>query len=664
MKKVFDKAIEFQKKGDFEGARSCYEILLKEVTYSYDYLYGRALLEVKSSNIDEAIKYYERINNIKSNSHEIIINLAILYQEIKNNDRALEYYKKYIEIVTDNKFVYNNVGNILSEIHDYNEANFYYIKALEIDNYYEDVIINYANNLFKLGDIEKSLVFFNKCLDINPSNYLAYFNKGLIYHANNDLSKSLESYNKSIKINNNNEIIYFNRGNIYLKQNRYMEAIQDYDNALRLNNQYDNAYANKGDALKFLRNYNDAIKNYNEAIKLNPMVKEYYNNLGVVYDELRDFAKAIIEYKMAIKIDSKYKEAYFNLANAYKELNQIDDSIMNYDEAIRLDETYYDAQWNKSLILLLIGNYKEGFKLFEKRWDVIKNKLQYKNYNNKPIWLGGESLQGKRILIHSEQGLGDTIQFSRYAELLKKKGAYVVLEVPSSLKQLLTNIEGVNEVIEESQDYKNIDFHCPMMSLPFAFNTNINNIPNTSKYIYSDKKLVEKWKKILGPKTKFRIGLVWNGGFRKNQPELWSVNERRNIELSKFLKFNQIDAEFISLQKGEQAETELKKLQKINWKGPIIKNYSNLIKTFSDTAAIVENIDLVISVDTSTAHLSAAMGKETWILNRKDTCWRWLLERNDSPWYDSVKIYRQLKEKSWEEPIEKVVNDLRKKISN
>ena len=263
--------------------------------------------------------------------------------------------------------------------------------------------------------------------------------------------------------------------------------------------------------------------------------------------------------------------------------------------------------------------------------------------------------------MHSEQGLGDTIQFCRYAKLVKKLGARVVLEVPKPLLDLLNGLDGVDQLIESGKLLPAFDYHCPLMSLPLAFKTHLDSVPESPRFKINQQK-INFWKNKLGTESNFnkkpRIGLVWNGGFRPNQPEVWGVNQRRNLPLDHLKILKNTGIEFISLQKGEPAESEFRCKISEGWDGPDIKDYAGELQDFSDTAALVLNLDLVITVDTSTAHLAASLGKPVWLLNRFDTCWRWLLDREDSPWYPSMKIYRQPSHGDWDSVMTKVRHDL------
>ena len=274
------------------------------------------------------------------------------------------------------------------------------------------------------------------------------------------------------------------------------------------------------------------------------------------------------------------------------------------------------------------------------------------------MWLGDGTLAGKTILLHCEQGLGDSLQFCRYTTLVARLGARVVLEVPPALRNLFAALDGVAELVVLGDPLPHFDCHCPLMSLPLAFGTTLTTIPADAPYLRADAAKVLRWRQRLGERRRPRVGLVWSGGFRPDQPELWAVNSRRNVPLSMLASLAGLALDFYSLQKGQPAEAELARLTASGWDGPHIADVSAELGDFSDTAALIEALDLVVSVDTSTAHLTGALGKPVWILNRFDTCWRWLLDRTDSPWYPTARLYRQPTAGDWGAVLAQVRADL------
>ncbi len=267
-----------------------------------------------------------------------------------------------------------------------------------------------------------------------------------------------------------------------------------------------------------------------------------------------------------------------------------------------------------------------------------------------------EDAKGATVFLYGEQGLGDTIQFARYAELVSDKGGKVVLEAPKSLFALFKSLDGVSQLIAAGDPIPPFDYHCPLMSLPRIFKTTSENLPNKVPYLLADPHKAQTWAKRLGNKSKLRVGLVWSG---EGRSDVTAVPPRRNIPLSKFAPLKECNAEFFSLQKGDAAVLELKTLQSSGWNGPDIVDWTEAFDDFSSTAALIENLDLVISVDTSTAHLGGAMAKPVWLLNRFDVEWRWC---SASPWYPTLKQYRQKESDNWDDVISDIRADLARKI--
>jgi ADP-heptose:LPS heptosyltransferase len=268
-------------------------------------------------------------------------------------------------------------------------------------------------------------------------------------------------------------------------------------------------------------------------------------------------------------------------------------------------------------------------------------------------------VKGKTILLHSEQGLGDTLQFCRYADLVKAEGAAVILQVEAPLVRLLSTLKGADRVLAKGADLPDFDLHASIMSLPRAFRTSLQTVPAAIPYLHADPEDVAAWARRLGPRTRPRIGLAWAGGFRPDRPDLWTIYRRRDAPLRMLAPLARAEADFISLQKGERAENELAELVAAGWDGPAMLNPAAELRDFADTAALVENLDLVITVDTAVAHLAGALGKPVWILDRFDSCWRWMRERTDSPWYPTVRLFRQKTFGDWGPVIQEIAEALR-----
>ena len=329
----------------------------------------------------------------------------------------------------------------------------------------------------------------------------------------------------------------------------------------------------------------------------------------------------------------------------------MNDAIKLYKELIAIDPKHPDGNWNLSICYLMTGNYELGWQQYEYRWQTPSAPFyQNRRFYSKPLWSGKESLQNKTIFVYFEQGFGDTIQFCRYALLFDQLGTNVILQVQKPLLRLLKALGGAVNLIPDDCNPPDFDYHCPLLSLPLAFQTKVESIPSYQKYISPNESNVEYWKSKLGSKKKFRIGLAWSStsNFKDDHKRSLSFSQFANL-----LPDNTSDLELICLQK-EIKESDKDAYSNFN----NIQCYSDQFEDFADTAALISQLDLVISTCTSIPHLSGAMGVPTWILLSYVPDWRWLMHQKHSPWYPCVSLYRQNQAGEWDEVLEQVRRDL------
>jgi hypothetical protein len=483
-------------------------------------------------------------------------------------------------------------------------------------------------------------------------------------HRANQLQEAKSIYERILEINPNHFDALQLLGTIASQTKNYCQAIQLFDSAIRINSQYAGIYNNRATTFQALGKFENALQDFNQSIVLNPTDAQTYNNRGNTLKELGRLDEAILDFNRAISIQPSYALAYNNKGNALKEKRKISEALDCFEKATSLNPNLIEALWNKSLILLLLGNYEQGWEMFEYRLHPsLIGKICDRREFLFPKWDGHQSINGKNILIFSEQGLGDTIQFCRFIKLLSDRGANVIFEVQEPLYELLQKLDGVHLLIKKGEPPPPCDFYYPLLSLPNLFKITLNNSLQRSSYIFSTPHKAKKWKERLIEYKKLRVGLVWSGGLRPTQPENWAINNRRNIPFKFLANLCDLNIDFFSLQKGAQAELEFNQQKEFYWQRDNLVDFSAELVNFSETAALIENLDLVISVDTSTAHLAAAMGKETWLLNRFDSCWRWLISTEESPWYSSIRIFSQPNAGDWVTVIEKVKQELTKRIN-
>jgi Tfp pilus assembly protein PilF len=495
----------------------------------------------------------------------------------------------------------------------------------------------------------------------NQASLAAMLRKAMELHQRGQLWAAQSLYQSILAIQPRNSDALNLLGVIAGQMNDPERALELIDRAIKCSPRNAVAHSNKGRVLRDLRRYEEALKCLNRAVELQPDFAVALSNRGAVLRALGRLDAALASYDRAIAVDPNHAEAHSNRGVLLEQLNRVEEALASHETATTLLPDFAMGHLNKAYTQLLVGNYELGWREHEWRWKAESSGLApLLRPFRKPLWLGRDDLSGRTLLLWAEQGAGDVLQFCRYVPLAAKLGARVILEVPSPLHRLLDGIDGADAVIAWGESLPEFDFHCPLMSLPLAFGTTLKTIPAEVPYLRGPPNASLSWKDRLGEPKALRVGLVWSGGFRPHQPELWSVNHRRNIPLEKLAALANPGIEFFSLQKGQPAEGELSALLSQGWDGPRIIDYTALLNDYSDTAALIMNLDLVICVDTSVAHLAGALGKPVWILNRFDTCWRWLLGRSDSPWYPTARLYRQAQAGDWDGVVRKVADDLRR----
>ena len=398
---------------------------------------------------------------------------------------------------------------------------------------------------------------------------------------------------------------------------------------------------NLGLTLQIESLHSEALEKFKTALVLAPKNPVILNNLGACYFSLDLFEDAIRSYKKAIYFDSRYVEAHNNLGNALVKLFQHEEALNSYDQALALDSFYVEAYWNKALALLQLGRFSEGWVLHESRWAKTSFQPIVRHFHQ-PIWDGSFSIADKTLLLHAEQGLGDTLQFVRYVEMVQALGARLVVEVQAPLVPLLEGLEGVT-LVKQGDPLPPFECHCPLMSLPLAFQTTLTTIPSAVPYLKHSPDKERFWSEKLGPTSQLRVGLVWSGDPRHQN------DKHRSIALAELMAALPLGLNYFSLQ-SEIRDSDRQALDDCER----LVHFGPELKDFSDTAALCAQMDVVVCVDTSVAHLSGALGKPTFLMLPYNPDWRWLLERTDSPWYPTMKLFRQAQLGSWQNALDSV----------
>ncbi len=486
------------------------------------------------------------------------------------------------------------------------------------------------------GRLQQAEAAYRQILTIDPAHTDAQYALGAALHGLGRPAEAATSYQEALRLRPNYPEAHNNLGIALNDLGRSAEAVASYREALRLRPNYPEAHNNLGSVLYVLGQSAEAVASYRDALRLRPNIPDVHNNLGAALNDLGRPVEAEASSREALRLQPNFPEAQYNLGIALSDLGRLAEAEASYREALRLRPNFPEAHHNLGHALLLAGRFDEGWKEYEWRWKTKRLSSSARDFSA-PLWRG-EAIGDRTILLHAEHGLGDTLQFCRYIPFMVCR---IILEVQAPLVRLLSRLPGVMQIVARGDELPPFDLHCPLLSLPHAFGTTLDTIPAGMPYLSADPALAANWQERLLGLDGLRIGLVWAGGRR------FKDDHRRSIALKTLAPLGDVSGvSFVSLQKDEAAAQAADPPH-----GMMLHDFTTDLHDFEDTAALVVNLDLVISVDTAVAHLAGALGKPVWLLNRCDTDWRWLLNRDDSPWYPTLRQFRQSRPGDWNSAI-------------
>jgi Tfp pilus assembly protein PilF len=553
-----------------------------------------ALGHVQAGRMAEAEAVYREVLRLAPDLAGASYNLAVTLRSLGRIDEAVLQYRRTVAIQPGNFKAHNNLAVLLAGRGETEAATRHYRRALAVQPDFASAHYNFANLLREEGELDQALGHYRRALAGAPADP---------------------------EINNNFGIALAARG-------RREEAVQAYRKALAARPDYAEALSNLGSVLEDLGRLDEAEAEYRKALALKPDYADARFNLAHLLDAGDRVAEAEDEYERALALDPAHAAAHNNLGFLIQRQNRVKEALARYHRAQEIKPGYDDAEGNEGLARLLLADFDEGWRKYEGRWS-----RQGRRPLKAPLWDGG-GLTGRTILLHPEQGLGDAIQFVRYAPLLKRMGASVVLECPPSLERLFAGLAGVDRLVPTGSPLPAFDLHAPLLSLPRLVGTRLETIPAEIPYLKAPPEHAAAWEARLADVKRPRIGFLWRGN--PNHPN----DRRRSMPVQAMAEVvGSLDAGWVSLQLDPRQD-ELAALPPVRLVGPEIGDWA-------DTAAIVEGLDLVITVDTSVAHLAGAMGKPVWMLIPFAPDWRWMLSRTDSPWYPTMRIFRQPDPGDW-----------------
>lgn len=631
-------------------------------------LLNSALRNHQAGRWPEAEQQYRRVLATEPQNADAIHLLGLLYHQTGKVEQAIGLYKQALGIRPNYLEVHGNLAMALQQQGKHTEAIGHFQQVLAIEPNHAETHLKLAVARHQQRQLDAAITHYQRAIALQPQNPSAYNNLAIVLQEQGKNELSLTHVRQAIAQQPNYVEAHYNLGNILRTMGKLEEAVGAYQQAIALKPNYPEAYYNLGNTLGELENWSEAIASYQQAIALRPNYAKAHNNLGTVLRKQGDLDRALISYQKAIAQRPNYADAYYNLgitfgqqekldaaikyyqqaiglkpdpeiynnlAVTFQKQRKIPEAIASYRRAIELRPNYAEAHKNLGMALLLLGEMQEGLAELEWRWQCGTFTKEKSAYDlGKPLW-DGRDLQGRTILLYSEQGMGDAIQFIRYVPLVKAKGAHVIVECQKPLLRLFTAVPEIDRVVERGTALPEFDVQASLMTLPHILGTTLDNIPAQIPYLRSESS-EEALKRLLRTEDKGKVGIVW--GTKSGHP----TAKDRSCKLSDFLPILEIkDITFYSLQKGEQV-AEIAPLGREN-----LVNLDPQLQDFADTAAAMQQLDLIITVDTAVAHLAGALGKPAWVLLPFVPDWRWMLEREDTPWYPTMRLFRQEKAKDW-----------------
>jgi tetratricopeptide (TPR) repeat protein len=580
------------------------------------------------------------------NQPEALHLLGVIAQRTGHPDAAIQLIHQATQLRPHWAEAHNNLGNVYCDMGMLDAAVLSYRRAIRVMPDYPSVYHNLAYTLKDLGRLDDAADAARRAIALQPDFAEAHNGLGNILCALGKLDEALDSYQRAVQIKPDMADAHSNIGSVLNDKSQFAAAEIACRHAIHFNPNFAIAHTNLGNALDGLGRYAEAVASHERAIQLQPELLGTHTNLGNALMHLGRFEEAISANQRAIQLNPNFAVAHSNLGIAQKSVGRFDQAIASCRRAVELDPNYAQAHWNLGILLLAAGDFLEGWREYE--WRLRNPALNLQNPFQESRWTG-ENLRGKTILLYAEGGFGDAIQYVRFAPMVAERGATVILQAQADLLPLFRAIPGVSAVYARGEPLPKFDFQSPLPSLPMILGTTLQTIPQKIPYLFTPPEKTAQWSARFENDPDFKIGLIWSGHGQ--------TGELRSRSLALFAPLADIPGiTFYSLQKGPESA------QPVPPGFPLI-HFGEDLKDFADTAAAMMHLDLIISVDTSTAHLAGALGRPVWTLIPADPDYRWLRDRSDSPWYPTMRLFRQKPGEDWAQVIPAMTEALRQKVA-
>ena len=668
--------------GKLADAQACYEQVLRLHPGMPEAHNNLGTILQAQGNASKAIACYQQAVVLRPRYADAHNNLGTVFQDQGQWEQAMACYRQAVGAEPFYAKGYFNLGSVLQAQDKLAEARAAFEKAVELDQNYLSARLSLAAIFQGQREFSRAEAEYRRALALQPAVAETLVGLGSLYQAQDKLGQAIECYQEALRADAHCAEAYYNWGTALKAQNQPAEAIPKYQQAIACKPTLVDAHYNLGTVLHELGRWEEAVVAYEEAARLKPDFAMVHNNLGNVYKLQGKVSEAVSAYERALAAESDHaeafsnlgtllqeqgkltetiecyrqairskpgcSEAYNNLGNALQEQGQLTKALVCYEKSLRLQPDSAEGHYNRALVYLSQERFAEAWPEFDWR-------QKCKNYPvrifREPLW-DGSPFEGRSLLVHAEQGFGDTLHFVRYLEKVRARGGRVLFEVQPALVPLLRS-SGIEGVVAAGSPLPSFDLHVPLLNLPSIFRTDLTNLPADIPYLTADPRLVKSWRDELASHEGFKIGLNWQGN------PGYALDRNRSIALKRFAPLASVSgAQFFSLQKKDGAGqlAEVTKTWPIHDWGPRLDEHSG---AFMDTAAVMKGLDLVITSDTATAHLAGALGVKVWVALMLVPEWRWLLERAESPWYPTMRLFRQTTPGDWQPVFQRMADELR-----
>ena len=609
---------------------------------------GHAMSAYRSGNLAEAERLCRKIIGSDPNCFDAVHLLAVVQATLGKRDKAIASYDRAISLKPGVAALFSNRGVVLKDMKRFDEALASFDRALAIEPRFAEAHNNRGNAFRALERYDEALACYDRALAIRPNDAQTIRNRGVAMHRLGRFDDALASFGWAIVQRPDLAEAWADRGLVLRAMKRFEQSLASFERAIALAPRIAELHDHRANVLLKLLRFEDALASSDQAITLNPDAAEAYANRGLILHAMRRFEQALASCERAIKRKPDFAEAHFIRGHVLHELKRPEEAVSSYETAIRIEPEHRNANGHLSHTLLLLGQFDRGWRQYEWR-KKLDEPIADATYPQ-PAWSGEAPIAGATLFIHSEQGLGDTLQFCRYAKLVQRRGAKVIFSVQKPLVRLLQQLDPAIEVTGDDSPPAAFDYHCALISLPLAFGTNKSNIPAGTRYLRGEPSRVEKWRRRIGD-AGLKVGVCWRGttigaGTEKSflLNDLYAISKLPEVRL-------------ISLQKGDGGDQLNSAPEDMH-----VESFGNELDAgddaFLDTAAIMESLDLVITADTSVAHLAGALGRPTWVALKHVPDWRWGLEGDVTPWYPSMRLFRQKSRDDWKNVFAQMEREL------